>query len=368
MKNIIRREWMRLAKQPKLIITTFLLPCALIFLCMGLFLSDVLMKEEQSIAVITESDVVRKFIDKNKPEKNILLYEQMNDELETLYDKGKVGVIIELETETRNSLIKYDSTKLSSNNVLTDTQDLLNEIALFLQDEEVYEKFMENQLDILKTDVSTILEREEAKLKLFISISVAVLIFLVGQPLANFAMDSYVGEKERGTYDSIRLSGIGIFPFILGKTIFTVSIGMIAGALQLLTILLGLWYFEGGMGVANYVDNKLMLTITVILTISISLAMLVAVLIYVSTYFEKVRDAGTYATIGTLVFTLLTQVSNVTDHAALEYLPLININQMVLKNAHGSATLLPLLVSIVLGGIVVALFTQMSVLKLRNKE
>ena len=335
---------------------------------MGLFLSDVLVKEEQSIAIITESPLVRKFIEKNKSEQNILLYEQMNEKLETMYDKGKVGVIIELETETKSSLVKYDSTKLSFDNILTDTQNLISEITLFLQSEEIYENFLANQLDILEKDVSTILEREEAEFKLFTSIFVAVLIFLVGQPLATFAIDSYVGEKERGTYDSIRLSDIGIFQFILGKTIFTVSIGMIVGALQLLTMLLGLWYFEGGLGVSNYVENELMLIVTIILTISVSLAMLVAVLIYVSTHFEKVRDAGIYATIGTLVFTLLTQISNVTNYTALEYLPLININQMLLKNAHGTAVILPLLVSIVLGSIVVAFFTQMSVLKLRNKE
>ena len=368
MWNIIKREWMRLGKQPKVIITTFLMPCALIILFMWLFLSGVLEKDPQSMAIVTSSPLVQKFLDQNKLDQNILIYEQMNEELARMYDKGQVGVIVEIEINTKTAKLQYDSTKLSSNNALVNAQEFINKLALFLQSEEIYDEFLTSPLVILERDVSSILKKEEEQFKLLISIFVAVLIFLVGQPLASFAIDSYVGEKERGTYDSIRLSGVEIFQFILGKTIFTVSIGIISGTLQLITALASLWYFNGSFGVETYVDNVPMLTLTVVLTICISLAMLVAGLIYLSTYFEKVRDAGTYATIGTLIFTLLTQVSNVIDHVALDYLPLFNINQMILNNAHGSATVVPLLVSIILGCITVALLTQMSVLKLRSKE
>lgn len=368
MRSIIKREWMRLGKQPKVIVTTFLMPCALIILFMWLFLSGVLEKDSQSMAVVTASPLVKKFIDQNKLNQNVLIYKQMNEELASMYDKGQVGVIVEIEIDNKTAKLQYDSTKLSSNDVLINAQEFINNLALFLQDEEVYNEFLANPLAVLEKDMSSVLRKEEKQFQLLVSIFVAVLIFLVGQPLASFAIDSYVGEKERGTYDSIRLSGVEIFQFILGKTIFTVSIGIISGALQLTTALACLWYFKGSFGVETYVDNVPMLTLTVVLTICISLAMLVAILIYLSTYFEKVRDAGTYATIGTLIFTLLTQVSNVADHVALDYLPLFNINQMILNNAHGSATVFPLLVSVLLGCIIVAILTQMSVLKLRSKE
>ena len=115
-------------------------------------------------------------------------------------------------------------------------------------------------------------------------------------------------------------------------------------------------------------DNALLMTVTIILTSCISLGMLVAVLIYLSTYFEKVRDAGTYATIGTLVFTLLSQVSNIADHTVLEYVPLVNMNQLILKNAHGSTDMIPLLVSVLLGIVIIIAVMQMSVMKLKSKE
>lgn len=124
----------------------------------------------------------------------------------------------------------------------------------------------------------------------------------------------------------------------------------------------------GNLGVEHYVDNALLMTVTIILTSCISLGMLVAVLIYLSTYFEKVRDAGTYATIGTLVFTLLSQVSNIADHTVLEYVPLVNMNQLILKNAHGSTDMIPLLVSVLLGIVIIIAVMQMSVMKLKSKE
>lgn len=368
MISIIKREWMRLSKQPKVMVTTFLMPCVLIFLVMGIFLSGVLERKPQKIAVITYSAKIEEFIAENEVYQDILIFEQMNEELETMYDKGNVAVVLEIGTEAKSVRLQYDSTKLSSNDVLITAQEFVSELALFLQNEGLYEEFANNQLTILENDVSSIVEREEAKLKLYISVFVAVLIFLVGQPLASFSIDSYVGERERGTYDSIRLSGIEIFQFILGKTVFTVSVGLLSGVLQITTILLGIRYFMGSLEVEHYIDNALMMTVTIILTGCISLAMLVAVLIYLSTYFEKVRDAATYATIGTLVFTLLSQVSNVTDQTALEYLPLLNMNQLILKNAHGSASILPLLISVILGSVIVVVMTQMSVFRLKSKE
>ena len=143
---------------------------------------------------------------------------------------------------------------------------------------------------------------------------------------------------------------------------------MISGVLQVAAILSGIQYFMGSLGVEHYIDNALMMTITIVLTSSVSLAMLVAVLIYLSTYFEKVRDAATYATIGTLVFTLLSQVSNVANHTVLEYLPFLNMNRLILRNAHGSPSILPLLTSVILGGVIIAILTQMSVYRLKSKE
>lgn len=368
MINIIQREWLRLSKQPKVIVTTFLMPCVLIFLVMGVFFSGILEKAPQKIAMVTDSAEIKEFIAENKSYQDILIFGERNEKLETMYDKGEVAVVLEIEAEAKTTRLQYDSTKISSADLLVRAQEFIGELALFMQNEGLYEEFADAQPEILEKDISSVTEREEARLNLYVSIFVAVLIFMVGQPLASFAIDSYVGERERGTYDSIRLSGVEIFQFIMGKTVFTVTVGLISGALQIMTVLLGIQYFMGSMEVGHYLDNTMMMVITIVLTGCISLAILVAVLIYLSTFFEKVRDAATYATIGTLAFTLLSQTGNVTDSKVLEYLPLLNMNQLVVRNAHGSAVILPLFISLVIGTAVVAVVTQSSVLRLKSKE
>lgn len=368
MINIVQREWLRLRKQPKVMAATFLMPCVLIFLVMGIAFSGILEKAPQKIAVVTDSAEIKEFIAENESYKDILVFEEMDEELETMYDKGMVAVVLEIEAEAKAARLQYDSTKISSSELLVKAQEFVSDLALFMQSEELYEAFADNQLTILEKDIGSVMEREEAKLKLYISIFVGVLIFMAGQPLASFAIDSYVGERERGTYDSIRLSGVEIFQFVAGKTVFTVLVALICGALQLAAILSGIHCFMGSMEVGHYLDNTLMMTVTIVLTSCISLAMLVAVLIYLSTYFEKVRDAATYGTIGILAFTLLSQVSNVADNKVLEYLPFVNANQLILRNAHGSASILPLFVSVVIGVAVVVIVTQGTVFRLKNKE
>lgn len=332
MINIIQREWLRLSKQPKVIVTTFLMPCVLIFLVMGVFLSGILEKAPQKIAVVTDSAEIKEFIAENKSYQDILIFGERNEKLEAMYDKGEVAVVLEIEAEAKTTRLQYDSTKISSADLLVRAQEFIGELALFMQNEGLYEEFADAQPEILEKDISS------------------------------------VTERERGTYDSIRLSGVEIFQFIMGKTVFTVTVGLISCALQITTVLLGIQYFMGSMEVGHYLDNTMMMVITIVLTGCISLAILVAVLIYLSTFFEKVRDAATYAAIGTLAFTLLSQTGNVTDSKVLEYLPLLNMNQLVVRNAHGSAVILPLLISLVIGTAVVAVVTQSSVLRLKSKE
>lgn len=382
MISIIKREWLRLKKQPKLIVTTFLMPCVLIFLVMGVYFSGVLKGKPQKIAVVTDSPEVQKFLEVNgiyeDPEpnesfgsyENLVVYEARNEELEKQFDKGKIGLIIDIDCNLNTVQFEYDSTKLSSEETIVTAQEFVSDLSLFLQSEEVYEDFVEIQQKVLEEKAAEVETEEDQKAKLewIISILVAILIFMAGQPLASFAVDSYVGEKERGTYDSIRLSGVEISQFIMGKTLFTLGVGLLSSLLQIGTVFFGLVYFEGSLGVENYIDQGLMMTVTIALTGCISLAMLVAVLIYLSTYFEKVRDAGTYASIGILVFTLLSQVSHVVEDPVIEYIPLLNMNQLILENAHGAVGVMPLVVSVGLGVAVVIIIMQMSVLKLKRKE
>lgn len=382
MISIIKREWLRLKKQPKLIVTTFLMPCVLIFLVMGVYFSGVLKGKPQKIAVVTDSPEVQKFLEVNgiyeDPEpnesfgsyENLVVYEARNEELEKQFDKGKIGLIIDIDCNLNTVQFEYDSTKLSSEETIVTAQEFVSDLSLFLQSEEVYEDFVEIQQKVLEEKAAEVETEEDQKAKLewIISILVAILIFMAGQPLASFAVDSYVGEKERGTYDSIRLSGVEISQFIMGKTLFTLGVGLLSSLLQIGTVFFGLVYFEGSLGVENYIDQGLMMTVTIALTGCISLAMLVAVLIYLSTYFEKVRDAGTYASIGILVFTLLSQVSHVVEDPVIEYIPLLNMNQLILENSHGAVGVMPLVVSVGVGVAVVIIITQMSVLKLKRKE
>lgn len=368
MISIIQREWMRLCKQPKVIVTTFLMPCVLIFLVMGVFLSGILERAPQNIAVVTDSAKIRQFIAENELYRDILIFQEMDEELENMYDKGKVAVVLKIGREAEAVQLQYDSTKISSNDLLVTAQEFVSELALFMQSEGLYGKFLDNQPTILEKDISPVIEREKEKLKLYISIFVAVIIFMVGQLLAGFAIDSYAGEKERGTYDSIRLSGVEIFWFILGKTVFAVSVGLIAGILQTATVLLGIRCFMGSMEAGDYVDNALGMAVTIILTGCIALAVLVAALVYLSTYFEKVRDAATYGSIVTLAFALLSQASHVTDNKILEYFPILNMNRLIVRNAHGLASVFPLCISVIIGCAIIAVMTQGSVRRLRNKE
>lgn len=368
MISIFLREWKRLIKQPKVMITSFLMPSLLIIIMMALLFSGIMEKEEQSVAVITTSEKLEQFVLKQEKFDAYEVHEKMDEELETLYDKGKIGLILQVDLEKGSITCKYDSTKITSNQTLITAQEFVNELAIYLEDETLYELYIAKQLPIIEQDLSTAAQKGEQKLNTMVSIFTAVLVFLVGQPIVTCALDAYVGERERGTYDSIRLSGVEILRFILGKILHIASVGILACVIQMVTLLIGIKYFIGDMGIQYCIQNKVFMVVTIVMTGLISLLILIAAMVYLSTYFNTLKEASMYASIGILGFTLLTQLSNVVDSSILDYIPLVNMNKIILSSASGTEGLGALIVSVIIGIIVIFVLTQMSVMKLKAKE
>ena len=369
MLAIFNREVKRLLKQPKVIFSTFLVPCALILLMMWFFMSDVLTHEKKDLAIVTEDKAyMEEFLAANEDFKDVLIYTEETEELMQLYDSGDVDIMLVLDFDTKTAEVRYDATKLKTGDNLLLSQRLVRELAMYCSSEELYQNYVAQNLEIMQLDTASERDLWEQSLASLVGIFTMVFVFLVGQPMATFSIDAYVGERERGSYDSIRLAGIDISKFLLGKILFVTVIGLIAGGLQIGCALGGLGYFEPEMNVLKYVDNPVLFWSTLVITCGISLMILVAVMVYLSTYFETVKDAGMYASLGTIAFTALTQVSAISASELWSYIPFANLSEMILGSATGTLEISKLLISTIFGMAVVAVLIFLSVKQLEHKE
>ncbi len=369
MLAIFNREVKRLLKQPKVIFSTFLVPCVLILLMMWVFMSGVLSHEKKALAIVTKDRAyVEKFLAVNEEFDGVLIYTEETEELKKLYDNGKTDVMLVLDLEEKSAEVRYDATKLKSGDNLLLSQQLVRELAMYCSSEDLYQNYIEQNPEIVRLDTASEKDIWEQNLTSLIGIFSMIFVFLVGQPMTTFSIDAYAGEKERGSYDSIRLAGIDIWKFLIGKILFVTAIGLIGGALQIVCALCGLAYFSPEMNVLKYVGNPVIFWSTVVIACGISLMILVTVMVYLSTYFDTVKDAGMYASLGTIAFTALTQISAISSSPLWSYIPFANLSEMLLKSATGNLEISKLLISSVLGITVVVILIFLSVKQLEQKE
>ena len=221
MLAIFLREIKRLLKQPKTIASTLLLPCGLIIMMMWLFLSDVLTHEKKDMAIVTDDkEYIEGFLAENDEYQDVLVYTEETEELLALYDSGEVDILVMIDMADKAVEIRYDATKLKSGDNLYLSQRLVRELSMYANSEELYQSYVAADLTISKQDTAAPRDLWEQSLTSLVGIFTAIFVFLIGQPMSTFSIDAYVGERERGSYDSIRLAGIDISRFLLGKIFF----------------------------------------------------------------------------------------------------------------------------------------------------
>ena len=366
---IFLREVKRLFKQPKTIASTLLLPCVLIIFMMWLFMSDVLTHERKDMAIITaEKEYIEGFLAENDEYQDVLVYTEETDELMQQYDNGEVDIILRLDMEAKTAKVQYDATKLKTGDNLYLSQQLVRELAMYCSSESLYQNYVAQNLEISKVDTASERDLWKQSLASLVGIFTAIFVFLVGQPMSSFSIDAYVGERERGSYDSIRLAGIDISKFLFGKILFITLLGMVSGGLQIGCALGGISYFAPELKLLEFIENPLLFWITVLLSCGISLMILVSVTVFLSTFFETVKDAGMYASLGTIAFTALTQVTAIAPSDIWSYVPFANMSELILGGAFGSLEIEKLLVSTVVGLGVVTVLIFLSVKQLEQKE
>ena len=137
MLAIFNREVKRLLKQPKVIFSTFLVPCVLILLMMWVFMSGVLSHEKKALAIVTKDRAyVEKFLAVNEEFDGVLIYTEETEELKKLYDNGKTDVMLVLDLEEKSAEVRYDATKLKSGDNLLLSQQLVRELAMYCSSED----------------------------------------------------------------------------------------------------------------------------------------------------------------------------------------------------------------------------------------
>lgn len=255
-----------------------------------------------------------------------------------LIASGEASAIIVVEDGEVKAY--YDSSVLRDSAVLYRVQELSDRLTAMMISAGNYPQFGEVVDAITTVDISTEGDQVDAVL-----IPMVSMVFLIGMMLANtstgsMATDAIAGERERGTFDMLRLSGTRVSAIVLGKYAFLVLVSMVILVLDAGALILGLWQFTPELfDIAAAQAAKNPMWFVSVLGNLFSVAILTSALyLALSACFEKSKQAASYSSMVQLVLSLLTYASNVAGADVLAYLPIGNVWVVLGKALNGETT------------------------------
>ena len=326
-------ETRRFFQNQKQVITTFLLgPIMVFFMLYACFAISAI----DSHIEVYGTQMFRQVLAEGDED---VIFKEGTTDYKSRASAKKNTVVIAVEKD--GVCIYYDSSLLTDSGLLYKAQELADRIAALQINEAQYPTYDETVCNISIMDISSSADQIEMVLIPLISMVFIIALMLANMSISSLATDSIAGERERGTFDMLRLSGTGIRSIILGKYIFIVFVSMVILTAEAAALALGVqkYYPELFRIVAVQASENPLWFLPLLLCLFGVAALTAALYLALSASFEKVKQVGAYAGIVQIVLSLFTYVPNVVDAQALNYLPISNLWFVLQKALAGESTI-----------------------------
>lgn len=336
LKTIIFMEAKRFFQNRKQVITTFLLGPVMVFLTLSAIGS--ISESESRIEVYGAENSCEVLTEETQNDERIVFESGTVDHKERASLKKNTVVIAVVQDAVH---IYYDSSLLTDTGLLYTAQELADRIVALQINNAHYLIYDEAVSGIQIVDISSSADQIEMVLIPIVSMVFIIALMLANTVISSHATDAIAGERERGTFDMLRLSGTGIRSIILGKYIFIVFVSMVILVAEAAVLVLSIhkYYPELFRIAAMQASEKPLWFLPLILCLFGIAVLTTALYMALSASFGKVKQVGAYASIVQIVLSLFTYAPNIVDARALNYLPISNLWFVLKKALAGESTM-----------------------------
>lgn len=363
-KTILRMETNRFFGNRKQVLTTLLLGPVMVLLMLSAISS---MSESESRIEVYGAQMFREM---QAESDETIVFEEGTADYKSRVSANKNTVVIEVDQDA--VCIYYDSTLLTESELLYTAQALADRIVAFQIDEDQYSVFDETVSNIRSVDISSAGNQISLVLIPLVSMVFIIALMLANMSISSLATDTVAGERERGTFDMLRLSGTKISTIILGKYAFIVLIGTLVLVAEAAFLVLGLRQYQPELYqiVAEQAAKNPLWFLPVLMCLFGISVMSAALYIALSASFEKAKQATAYASIVQIALSLFTYAPNVVGGEVLNYLPISNLWIVLQRTLEGQSTALYVAsgTGIALAIAIVAIFYATTILEKETKR
>lgn len=326
---IFRMEAKRFLQSPTQVLTAFLMGPLVVFAL--LFVIGLASRIKAQIEIYG-AEAIQPVLEKATENNSQLIFATGVPNTKRLKNESNLVLLLAEQDEV---YIYYHSAMISDPTLLNNAKELATHIAALQLDEGRYPLFR-SAISALKTkDLCTPEDYVRLGFIPFVSMVFVLAFMMTNMTLCQTALDIFPGERERGTFDMLRLSGTKLSLIIAGKYSVVVLLGISILTLSSFFLLLGLFLFQPAIfHFAAIRSERFAFLIPSIFLCLCSAAIFVSALyIALSASFPTVRQASAYTFGVQIILSLLSYSPNFANNIVQNYLPISNIwpvTQMVL--------------------------------------
>lgn len=311
--TILKKELRRVFGDKKMIFGMFIMPplmMIIIFSLIGNTMGDMMEDVESHKSLVYFSNLDEKTeADLGSLAETMIIESVKDGEMESLKEKlknGEIDAIVELPSDFRDKIENYDRENIPNINIFYNPSEDNSEVAYrkleSIFDENIKKPIIKNRIKDEKIlEVYTINKDTEAKIykeekmsgKALSMMLPYFIVIMLYSSIMGLAIDTFTGEKERGTMASLLLAPIKRTDIVLGKLIGLTIISMISSIAYVVSMSI---VMPKAMSFGQ--DTAVKFTFAQfgqIALIMLSMAFLmVAMISIIATYSKNAKEAGTY--------------------------------------------------------------------------
>lgn len=311
--TILKKELRRVFGDKKMIFGMFIMPplmMIIIFSLIGNTMGDMMEDVESHKSLVYFSNLDEKTeTDLGSLAETMIIESVKDGEMESLKEKlknGEIDAIVELPSDFRDKIENYDRENIPNINIFYNPSEDNSEVAYrkleSIFDENIKKPTIKNRIKDEKIlEVYTINKDTDAKIfkeekmsgKALSMMLPYFIVIMLYSSIMGLAIDTFTGEKERGTMASLLLAPIKRTDIVLGKLIGLTIISMISSIAYVVSMSI---VMPKAMSFGQ--DTAVKFTFAQfgqIALIMLSMAFLmVAMISIIATYSKNAKEAGTY--------------------------------------------------------------------------
>ena len=326
--KIIQWEFCKCFKNKAMIFSMLGLPAIMVFLMLGICSYGAKLDKQYSIGIFCETTELENMIFPLTEESTVIRLEQ-EIYTDSVIRNGEITVALLVNTEGIE--LRYDSAMLTNTDAFYEAEELAYRFG-FLINSDVVEYRQYDTVDVYESmDCATNMELLKSHLEIPFILTIFILFLFLENAISIISLDLFAGERERGTYDLLRMTPVSFKEILLGKAFYEFMVVLLVTAESAVATVIGIVLFfpDEWSLMGSYLHGHIQIILPVCLCVLQAAMITATCALSISALIPEKKKVQNVINYGPLAIPTVVYLFRYFDSTEVLYIPGINLWEVI---------------------------------------